>query len=49
VLEGSGKQLRHIKIRSQADLGNPVIRDYLRRGGSRWLRAIQGLKNENIF
>jgi hypothetical protein len=31
VLEGSGKQLRHIKIRSQADLGNPVIRDYLRR------------------
>ena len=31
VLEGSGKQLRHIKIRSQADLGTPVIRDYLRR------------------
>jgi len=29
VLEGSGKQLRHIKIRSQADLGTPVIRDYL--------------------
>jgi Domain of unknown function (DU1801) len=31
VLEGSGKQLRHIKIRSQADLGTPVIREYLRR------------------
>src|ERR1700680_157337 len=31
VLEGSGKKLRHIKIRSQADLGTPVIRDYLRR------------------
>ena len=31
VLEGRGKQLRHIKIRSQADLGTPVIRDYLRR------------------
>ena len=31
VLEGSGKQLRHIKIKSQADLGNPVIGDYLRR------------------
>jgi hypothetical protein len=31
VLEGSGKQLRHIKIRSQADLGTPVVRDYLRR------------------
>jgi len=31
VLEGSGKQLRHIKIRSQADLGTPVIRHYLHR------------------
>ncbi len=31
VLEGSGKQMRHIKIKSQADLGTPVIRDYLRR------------------
>jgi len=31
VLKGSGKQLRHIKIRSQADLGTPIIRDYLRR------------------
>jgi hypothetical protein len=31
VLEGNGKQLRHIKIRSLADLGTPVIRDYLRR------------------
>jgi hypothetical protein len=31
VLKGGGKQLRHIKIRSQADLGTPIIRDYLRR------------------
>src|SRR5438105_4947536 len=31
VLEGGGKQLRHIKITSQADLGTPVIGDYLRR------------------
>ena len=31
VLEGSGKQIRHIKIKSQADLGTPVIRDYLLR------------------
>ena len=31
VLEGSGKQLRHISIKSHADLGNPVIRDYLQR------------------
>ena len=31
VLEGSGKQLRHIKIKSQAELGSPVIRDYLQR------------------
>src|SRR5687767_1545298 len=31
VLEGAGKQLRHIKIKSQAELGTPVIRDYLRR------------------
>ena len=31
VLEGSGKQLRHIKIKSPADLGSPIVRDYLRR------------------
>src|SRR5262249_51471144 len=31
VLQGDGKQLRHIKITSQADLGSPIIRDYLRR------------------
>ena len=29
VLEGSGKQMRHIKIKSKADLGSPVIGDYL--------------------
>lgn len=31
VLKGSGKQMRHIQIKSQADLGTPVVRDYLRR------------------
>lgn len=31
MLEGSGKQLRHIRIRSIADLGTPIIGDYLRR------------------
>ena len=31
VLEGSGKQMRHIQIKSPADLGTPVVRDYLRR------------------
>ena len=31
ILEGSGKQMRHIKIKSKADLGNPVLRDYLLR------------------
>jgi len=31
VLEGSGKQMRHIQIKSRADLGTPVVRDYLRR------------------
>jgi hypothetical protein len=31
VLQGSGKQMRHIPIQSQADLGSPVIRDYLLR------------------
>lgn len=30
VLQGSGKQMRHIKIKSQADLGTPIVRDYLR-------------------
>ena len=31
VLKGSGKQMRHIQIKSPADLGTPVVRDYLRR------------------
>jgi len=31
LLEGEGKQLRHIKIKSPADLGTPVICDYLSR------------------
>ena len=31
VLEGKGKQMRHITIKSPADLGTPVISDYLRR------------------
>jgi hypothetical protein len=31
VLECGGKQLRHIKIKSRADLGTPLIRDYLGR------------------
>src|SRR5260370_31906807 len=31
VLEDGGKQLRHIKITSQAELGTPIVRDYLRR------------------
>jgi hypothetical protein len=34
VLEGAGKQMRHIRIESAADLGTPVIRDYLRRAAS---------------
>jgi hypothetical protein len=31
VLLGGGKQMRHIQIKSHADLGNPIIRDYLLR------------------
>jgi len=31
VLQGAGKQMRHISIQSPADLGSPVIRDYLLR------------------
>ncbi|MBI3405102.1 MAG: DUF1801 domain-containing protein [Acidobacteria bacterium] len=31
ILLGAGKQLRHIQIKSVADLGNPLIRDYLLR------------------
>ena len=31
VLKGEGKQMRHIQIKSAADLGSPVIRDYLTR------------------
>jgi hypothetical protein len=30
ILEGSGKQIRHIKIRSQEDLARTEIRSYLR-------------------
>ncbi len=31
VLLGDGKQMRHVQIKSSADLGNPVIRDLLLR------------------
>jgi hypothetical protein len=30
VLEGDGKTMRHIKLRSQADLNRPFIRRYIR-------------------
>jgi hypothetical protein len=31
ILEGSGKQIRHIKVRTQSDLERPEIRAYIRR------------------
>ena len=31
MLEGTGKQIRHIKIRSKADLARPELRSYVRR------------------
>ena len=31
ILEGSGKQIRHISIRTPADLAQPEIRNYVRR------------------
>jgi len=31
ILEGTGKQIRHIKIRSQSDLTRPELRSYVRR------------------
>lgn len=31
LLKGDGKQMRHIQIKAPADLGTPVVRDYLRR------------------
>lgn len=31
ILEGKGKQIRHIKIRSKADLARPELRRYVRR------------------
>ena len=31
ILEGAGKQIRHIKIRKPSDLARPEIRDYIRR------------------
>jgi hypothetical protein len=30
VLEGSGKRMRHLKIRAMSDLGRPEIREFLR-------------------
>jgi hypothetical protein len=30
ILEGSGKQMRHIKIRNESDVFHPAIRAYLR-------------------
>ena len=31
ILEGTGKRIRHIKIKTQADLARPEIRSYVRR------------------
>ena len=31
ILEGAGKRIRHIKIRTPADLARPELRDYVRR------------------
>ena len=31
ILEGAGKQIRHLKIRTPSDLGRPEIRVYVRR------------------
>jgi hypothetical protein len=31
ILEGAGKQIRHIKIRTEADLARPEVRSYVRR------------------
>lgn len=31
ILEGAGKQIRHIKIRSSSDLARPEVRAYIRR------------------
>lgn len=31
ILEGTGKQIRHVKIRSRSDLARPELRVYLRR------------------
>ena len=31
ILEGTGKKIRHIKIRSQSDLARPELRSYVRR------------------
>ena len=31
ILEGNGKQIRHIKIRTPSDLARPEVRDYVQR------------------
>ncbi len=31
LLEGSGKQIRHISIRTEADLAKPVLRQYIKK------------------
>jgi hypothetical protein len=35
LLEGTGKQMRHIKIRNMSDLLNPAIRDYVQEAAER--------------
>jgi Domain of unknown function (DU1801) len=35
VLEGTGKRMRHIKVKAQSDLGRPEIRAYLRQARER--------------
>ena len=46
VLAGDGKQMRHISIKSEAELGTPILRDYLRRAAPEHTVASRTLKTK---
>lgn len=48
LLEGTGKQMRHIKIRNHSDLMNPAIRAYVQEAGERAGHETAGHKAKTV-
>jgi len=48
ILEGTGKQMRHIKIRNMSDLGRPAIRAYLQEACERAGYEVSNEKEKTV-